>query len=35
LLGLKEKWLSLYGIPAVGLVLVFEPALPGYHFSPF
>jgi len=24
-----------YGLPAVGLILVIEPALPWYHFSPF
>lgn len=26
---------SVYGLLAVGLVLVIEPALPWYHFSPF
>jgi|GEM_PF-3995405 len=26
---------SVYGLLVVGLVLVIEPALPWYHFSPF
>lgn len=26
---------SVYGLLAVGLILVIEPALPWYHFSPF
>lgn len=29
------KPLSAYGLLLVGLVLVIEPALPWYHFSPF
>lgn len=27
--------LSVYGLLAVGLILIVEPALPQYHFSPF
>jgi len=30
-----KKAPSVYGLLAVGLVLVIEPALPWYHFSPF
>lgn len=30
-----SKPLSVYALLAVGLVLVIEPALPWYHFSPF
>ena len=26
---------SVYGLLAVGLILIIEPALPWYHFSPF
>jgi hypothetical protein len=26
---------SVYGLLIVGLILVIEPALPWYHFSPF
>ena len=26
---------SVYGLLAVGLILVIEPVLPWYHFSPF
>lgn len=26
---------SVYGLVAIGLILVIEPALPQYHFSPF
>jgi hypothetical protein len=29
------KPLSVYGLLAVGLILLIEPALPQYHFSPF
>lgn len=29
------KPLSVYVLLAVGLILVIEPALPWYHFSPF
>jgi hypothetical protein len=29
------KPLSVYGLLAMGLILVIEPALPWYHFSPF
>src|SRR5262249_1672862 len=32
---LKGKSLSVRGLLVVGLVLVIEPALPWYHFSPF
>ena len=32
---LKGKPLSAWGLLTVGLVLVIEPALPWYHFSPF
>lgn len=30
-----RKPLSVYGLLVVGLILVIEPALPWYHFSPF
>lgn len=30
-----RKPLSVYGLLAVGLILVIEPALPQYHFSLF
>lgn len=30
-----QKPLSVYGLLIVGLVLVIEPMLPWYHFSPF
>ena len=30
-----SKPLSVYTLLAVGLILVIEPALPWYHFSPF
>lgn len=26
---------SVYGLLAVGIILIVEPALPQYHFSPF
>jgi len=32
---LRGKPLSAWGLLAVGLILVIEPALPWYHFSPF
>ena len=32
---LPSKPVSVYALLAVGLVLVIEPALPWYHFSPF
>lgn len=32
---LKAKSSSAWGLLVVGLVLVIEPALPRYHFSPF
>ena len=31
----KKKSLSVYGLLVVGLILVIEPALPWYYFSPF
>ena len=31
----KKKPLSVYGLLIVGLILVIEPALPWYYFSPF
>lgn len=30
-----RKPISVYSLAAVGLILVIEPALPWYHFSPF
>lgn len=33
--GRLNKPLSVYALLAVGLILVIEPALPWYHFSPF
>lgn len=30
-----RKPLSVYGLLALGLILIIEPALPWYHFSPF
>lgn len=33
--GRLKKPLSVYVLLAVGLILVIEPALPWYHFSPF
>lgn len=33
-LPFRKPW-SVYGLLIVGLVLVIEPALPWYHFSPF
>jgi hypothetical protein len=33
--SVRGKSLSVWGLLAVGLVLVIEPALPWYHFSPF
>lgn len=33
--SLLKKRLSVYVLLAVGLILVIEPALPWYHFSPF
>ena len=30
-----RKPLSVYVLATVGLILVIEPALPWYHFSPF
>jgi hypothetical protein len=32
---LKEKPASVFGLLIVGLILVIEPALPWYYFSPF
>jgi hypothetical protein len=34
-MALLRKPPSVYGLLALGLVLVFEPALPQYHFSLF
>ena len=31
----NKKPPSVFGLLAVGLILVVEPALPWYHFSPF
>lgn len=31
----QRKPLSVYGLLAVGAILIIEPALPQYHFSPF
>lgn len=31
----RRKPPSVYGLLAIGLILVGEPALPQYHFSPF
>jgi hypothetical protein len=32
---IRGKPLSAFGLLAVGLILVIEPTLPWYHFSPF
>lgn len=34
-MAFKRKSPSVYGLLAVGLILVVEPALPQYHFSLF
>jgi hypothetical protein len=31
----QRKPFSVYGLLAVGAILIIEPALPQYHFSPF
>lgn len=33
--ALLRKSPSVYGLLAIGLILVIEPMLPQYHFSPF
>lgn len=33
--ALLRKPPSVYGLLTVGLILIIEPALPWYHFSPF
>jgi hypothetical protein len=34
-INLRDKAWSVWGLLIVGLILVIEPALPWYHFSPF